>query len=301
MISRVITSPKQKADQNTNPTAQRKSLPKIGFKNNRVESVAQRKLHQSIHNSSPVTQLKNQVIQLQSKINYGPLNDMKAGDYNIKVGSKVDAHLDPAKPLTGSDTSGFSGWGKNFYTDMKALTNDSWVAGHLINHDLGGRGVLHNFFPITKKANSLHLHEVEYPVKGWISDGHTVDYSVSAWKKDGADNPNPSGYFDCTAEVTAPASGKSKPGKIHKQIQSLTTKFDDKRAKYAYFDDNKITERKRRGVPLAWLHERGGKTDRDYEKEFGTGSWWNSNDTTKSSFFGGEFGSDEDSSDEHED
>ena len=274
----------------------------VQFRDNRFQNGQMLQLKQLIHQSPKVKQLQGKVMQLESKVTYGALNNMKAGDYNIKVGSKVHAHLDPEKPLVGSSTAGFSGWGKNFYKDMKSLTKESWVAGHLINHDLGGRGVVHNFFPITKKANSLHLHEVEYPVKGWISDGHTVDYTVEADKIAGSSSPNPSGFFNCTAEVTKTASGKSKPGKIHKQIQSMTEVHDGQRAKYYHYDDNEITTRGRRGVPHTWSHESGSKKDRDYERRFGTGGWWNSNDTKKGKISDYEFGKFEDVlSDEHED
>ncbi len=218
-------------------------------------------------------------VQLKSQIDYGGLTDMKAGKHNIQVATKVEAHLDPYRPILGSDTSGFSGWGDKFIGDMKQLTGESWVAGHLINHDLGGRGVIHNFFPITKKANSQHLFEVEYPVKAWITDGHTVDYSVTAWQKD-TSSGNPAAYFDCFAEVSKAHPFKSKPGKIHKQIQSKSEKLDGQNASYAHFKDNEYTDRSRRGVPKTWAHLSGSKYDRELEERFGDGAWrqWNEDD-----------------------
>jgi len=55
-------------------------------------------------------------------------------------------------------------------TDPGEDSPDKYVKGHLLNENLGGKGDPDNLFPITGKANSLHLHSTETIVKEWVID-----------------------------------------------------------------------------------------------------------------------------------
>lgn len=55
-----------------------------------------------------------------------------------------------------------------------------YIQGHLLNHNLGGPGKRYNMTPITKQANSQHLHNVEESVKKWVSEGKVLSYTVEA-------------------------------------------------------------------------------------------------------------------------
>ena len=43
-----------------------------------------------------------------------------------------------------------------------------FLKGHLLNHDLGGRAIPENLFPITYEANSKHKTHVEHPVENML-------------------------------------------------------------------------------------------------------------------------------------
>jgi hypothetical protein len=62
----------------------------------------------------------------------------------------------------------------------KLVGKKNYVQGHLLNHNLGGEGRRFNMSPINKKANSLHLHEVEEHVKLWVKKHRVVSYEVRA-------------------------------------------------------------------------------------------------------------------------
>ncbi len=128
---------------------------------------------------------------------YGPQNTLVTG----QVGTRMEAHLDPRDPKTGTDTSGSDAF-DNLFTQLQAPANNdsTWVRGHLLNHDLGGIAHYNNLFPITTAANGEHYHEVEKQIKHWVANNNEVDYNVRANKLGGNDTPD--GEFVCNARVT---------------------------------------------------------------------------------------------------
>jgi len=103
MISHVKTSPKQKTDLNTNPTTPKKSHPKVGFKNNRVESVRQRHIQRmAFKHVSKTTQGQNSInpSSIQMKNNTGLPNQLKSGIENLSGFSMNDVkvHYNSPKP-----------------------------------------------------------------------------------------------------------------------------------------------------------------------------------------------------------
>ncbi|MGR5096968.1 hypothetical protein ACPV5O_26870 [Vibrio maritimus] len=98
------------------------------------------------------------------------------------VGVKVDADLDPKDKVTGSAVAD-----SQSYTGIDSLVskyNAGWARGHLLNHDLGGKGIPQNLYPITSGANRRHANYVEYRVKDALAAanasgvGDKVHYSV---------------------------------------------------------------------------------------------------------------------------
>ena len=54
-----------------------------------------------------------------------------------------------------------------------------YVAGHLLNHNIGGPAEVQNLFPITSSANNRHFHSIEQKVVSWVNtDRYWVNYSV---------------------------------------------------------------------------------------------------------------------------
>lgn len=53
-------------------------------------------------------------------------------------------------------------------TDPRQSSEDKYIRGHLLNHNLGGRGNDENMFPITGNANKEHCGSIETKVKDWI-------------------------------------------------------------------------------------------------------------------------------------
>lgn len=233
----------------------------VQFKNNRPENMIQLKA-QKIANQN--------TIQLKTSISYGPTKKFTLPDNNkttIDVASGAYAIINPNLPEQGTDTSGFTGWG-NALQILKTKTKNSWVAGHLINHDLGGRGILDNFFPITKAANTEHFWKVENPLKQWLNDNHKFHYIVRTKQYS---NTSPSGEFDCQAQVTSTAPGKSKPSNINEVIKSIpktaAQKAKDKKAAKAAKAAKKKSKAKRADVPKKWKHLSGNQAERKAAKE----------------------------------
>ena len=102
-------------------------------------------------------------IQFQTDIKHTSTN-MTWKTKSATVGVKVVADLDPNHKVTGSAVGG-----KDMYTEIdkevSKYNNGAWARGHLLNHDLGGKGVPENLFPITSGANKRHANFVEYRVK----------------------------------------------------------------------------------------------------------------------------------------
>lgn len=152
------------------------------------------------------------VIQARTMIRYSPgrydydFNPL-TGKYNksVTVGREMHAELDPDDPKNGSSTSS----GGDVHRDLTGYLKRKWgirpIRGHLLNDHLGGLSVEENLFPISHKANSRHLHQVEGYVKTLAYDRGsnrpgTVGYDVSVMNEDGSqhfDEFHPRTVFDC--------------------------------------------------------------------------------------------------------
>ncbi|MCD4484553.1 hypothetical protein LQR31_08735 [Chromobacterium vaccinii] len=144
---------------------------------------------------------------------------------HYKVGRKMEADLNPHDVVTGSAT------GPN-WTWMQALRQAypkaNVVRGHLLNHDLGGRSVEENLYPISTSANGDHSRNVEVHVKERLYDtakqgwDEPVHYEVLV-SETNANNPEKAA-FNCQW-TWGPASHR----------QSLVHRVDsDLAAKSAY-------------------------------------------------------------------
>jgi Domain of unknown function (DUF4157)/DNA/RNA non-specific endonuclease len=67
---------------------------------------------------------------------------------------------------------------KTIKANRKLGRNIKYVLGHLLNHNIGGKGDLYNLTVISRKANSSHQKEVESNVKTAISSGKVIEYNV---------------------------------------------------------------------------------------------------------------------------
>ncbi|HPS13693.1 MAG TPA: hypothetical protein PLB87_10480 [Prolixibacteraceae bacterium] len=165
--------------------------------------------------SKPVSQIADNrfpnkaAAQLKTTINYttGTVDYYTSPNANNNIGTqtvgkKVEATLDPEKPLKGSATGDPQ---KSFNQAIRAyFANESMVRGHLLNHDLGGYGVEDNLFPITNAANSMHKTKVEYGVKGALQNansttGDGVFYSVEVIGDTNFAQDEPKSAFVCHA------------------------------------------------------------------------------------------------------
>lgn len=152
------------------------------FTDKRKETVAQREVQSLANNHAQknAIQFKHNTpkhsidfsnsiapAQLQTSINHTS-TDLTWKNKTGKVGVKVVANLDPDDKVTGSAVGG-----KDMYTaidnEVSKYNNGAWARGHLLNHDLGGKGVPENLFPITAGANKRHANYVEYRVKDALS------------------------------------------------------------------------------------------------------------------------------------
>ncbi|MEU9047002.1 DUF4157 domain-containing protein [Kitasatospora sp. NPDC048343] len=96
------------------------------------------------------------------------------------VGTTMHAELWPGQLGTGSVPKEQPSWWP------KTGTTGTWfknymVQGHLLNHNVGGPGVMKNMTPITASANSAHHAKVEKDVKDEVlNKGNVVEYYVEA-------------------------------------------------------------------------------------------------------------------------
>lgn len=109
--------------------------------------------------SQPNVQLTTEITHTAGKAKFDDEEDV--------VGLAMDAKLDPKDPVRGSAPEG--GISAFYAAFGQANPGGAWARGHLLNHDLGGRGVPVNLYPITREANSLHSVLVEQPIKNGLS------------------------------------------------------------------------------------------------------------------------------------
>jgi hypothetical protein len=181
-----IEKPKEdKSKTVVNSVVQKKGLGKqwVGFVGNRPEAIAQRKsINSRISTNNqqkptgppvitvmPRNSSKNSVMQKQTNIAHVS-RTLKWGQKTGIVGQSVTAYLDPAYRKVGTATATSA----DDYTDLDkkaALYNGgNWARGHLLNHDLGGKGKTFNLYPITAGANRRHSENVEQEVKKLLKE-----------------------------------------------------------------------------------------------------------------------------------
>lgn len=121
-----------------------------------------------------------QAVFTQSSVNYVP-QWLTVNKKQYSVGGKMEAKLAFNDPIYGSSTSqessleGLMAALKERYSQNKDV---KLLKGHLLNHDLGGRAIPENLFPITYEANSKHKTHVEHPVETMLYKSKNKDQYV---------------------------------------------------------------------------------------------------------------------------
>lgn len=165
--------------------------------------------------------------------------------------TKMEAkRLGPNHPM-GSETSS----GNSIADVMGELksasgaTTDGFVAGHLLNYQLGGPGDdARNLFPITGYANNRHSNDVEKIVKGWVNDDHYwVTYTVKVEVGDynfnlGADRNYVEADFVCEAHPLKLDGETKADGGFKKTIHSTYNAKAENREGYKAeaVDENRV-------------------------------------------------------------
>jgi hypothetical protein len=138
-------------------------------------------------------------------------------------------HLQGSPPKSGeqSDLMG------KLETDPDLSAEDKYIRGHLLNDNIGGPGVAKNLFPITARANSQHLHNMEETVKKWVNDDkHWVSYKVEVKSIDAdldgmAGENYVNGTFSCKASILDPDNGMKPVNSYEADIVSVYEKEKD--------------------------------------------------------------------------
>lgn len=113
-------------------------------------------------------------------VSNGPSIITYEGTNSRGVGVGVNAERLNSNNVQGSDTIGAEKYMPNDYQIIKNHREASFVMGHILNHNLGGKANNLNLTPITTKANKDHDTQVETHVIQEVKKGNTVNYSVKA-------------------------------------------------------------------------------------------------------------------------
>jgi hypothetical protein len=117
-------------------------------------------------------QLKTEITHTKGTYAWKDEDDM---GYTETVGIAMEASLDPKDPKTGSGTD--TSVQEELMSHLKGKhSGQSWIKGHLLNDNLGGRAIAENLYPITSSANGQHKNQVENHVKDLVkeqTDGNT--------------------------------------------------------------------------------------------------------------------------------
>ncbi|HET7018061.1 MAG TPA: DUF4157 domain-containing protein [Streptosporangiaceae bacterium] len=143
----------------------------------------------------------------ETHVHYGPLKD--------DCGTWMVAELHPDTGVGGVPKVRPDWWADG-KPDTKSFLSKYMVQGHLLNMKLSGPGnTMKNLTPLTKSANSAHLHAVESSVKKAVNDdGEIVTYFVEV---DYSSHP--------TGEELV---GKKLPGISAKARKKLVDDLEDK-------------------------------------------------------------------------
>ncbi|MFD4666567.1 eCIS core domain-containing protein [Streptomyces halstedii] len=152
-----------------------------------------------------------------SYVNYGGVN-------GNGVGTTMHAELWPGQLGKGSAPQEQPSWWP------KGGATGTWfqnfmVQGHLLNHNVGGPGVMKNMTPITASANSEHHAKVEKKFKDEVlNKGHVVEYFVEAdYSTHPAAKDFKTGDANVDADIDANYAAKL-AGKIHAEYTIYDTK-----------------------------------------------------------------------------
>ncbi|MFJ4189310.1 DUF4157 domain-containing protein [Kitasatospora sp. NPDC089509] len=149
-------------------------------------------------------------------VNYGGTN-------GNGVGTTMHAELWPGQLGTGSAPKEQPSWWP------KSGATGTWfsnymVQGHLLNHNVGGPGVMKNMTPITASANSAHHSKVEKKMKDEVlNKGHVVEYYVEA---DYSSHPSAADFKTGNASVDTDIDNNyaaKLAGKIHAEYTVYDT------------------------------------------------------------------------------
>ena len=112
---------------------------------------------------------------------FGPLHD----DCGSSVGAELYGKFGFISKGTGVGGSRPSWWpgqagAPNVAPQTKNWFSNNMVQGHLLNDNLGGKGERQNLTPLTRQANSAHLHAAETEIKNAVlKEDKIVQYEVN--------------------------------------------------------------------------------------------------------------------------
>ena len=165
------------------------------------------------------------------------------------TGGTMHANLDPADSVKGSTPAGQESMMANLRMRY-GYKGNGLVRGHLLNHDLGGKGIPENLFPITAEANHIHRDSVETPTKEMLYKGYDVVYKIEAKNESGGLSVGKE--RDCKDDefnITVEAGGKTQSatlfsnlyrhsgdiiGKVEDQLPSQYDKTKEKQTRIAW-------------------------------------------------------------------
>jgi hypothetical protein len=112
-------------------------------------------------------------------------------------------------PPTGSNTGSFA----VLNTRRQSGSASYYVKGHMLNDNIGGKGIWDNLTPLSREGNSNHEGSVESLVKAAFSSGAVVEYNVTAMY----------GYGNNAASIPADDPQKDQKLKIIAEEKNVPT------------------------------------------------------------------------------
>ncbi|WP_317621403.1 DUF4157 domain-containing protein [Streptomyces sp. CBMA123] len=156
------------------------------------------------------------------------------------VGTTMHAELWPGQLGKGSAPKEQpSWWPKTGATGL--WFQNFMVQGHLLNHNVGGPGVMKNMTPITGSANSSHHSKVEKTVKDEVlTKGNVVEYYVEA---DYSTHPDAqdfqTGDANLDADIDANYAAKL-AGKLHAEYTVYDTAGNELKGDAWEIENNRL-------------------------------------------------------------
>ena len=213
------------------PTLQMKgvAINDDGYLEKEADTMGGKALRQNINSNSLKAKMhKTQQVQRSNNVQLTKIHytsglvehteENGAKQYQL-VGKKMVAELDVKNALRGTATG-------QQWTWMRSLRNihrsAAVVRGHLLNHDLGGRGVAENLYPISAAANKQHSENVENKVKHLLN------------KQGSLAAPGTSSSPATSTTLSTPGASSSPATSIYKLIEYNVTV---KEAKAGHYED----------------------------------------------------------------